>query len=255
MIRRIEVILFAAALLVLTSCSQDISEQQVAIAALSTQVFDSVKATQLVETENAESTRQIEANWTATPSPTDEPTSTTTPTSTQTPEPTETASLTPTLTPSNTPTPTATGTPTPWGYIPENVIVFYLTLLGSDGPIGCGDSLIKLSTGQVKTGDLKTDLKIALNAVFATPQYVGGLYNATHPSKLKVQQIDFNKSSGIAIVTLGGSYQKPANACDASRYRSQVWATAYQFDEIKRFNPWVDNTLLGDRLAVYSDGG
>ena len=113
---------------------------------------------------------------------------------------------------------------------------------------------MKLSTGQLKTGDLATDMKIALDAVFSTAQYVGSLYNATYPSKLSVNSVDFNKSSGVAEVYMGGAYQKPESSCDASRYRSQVWATALQFDEVIRFIPWVGSKLLGDRLAVYSDG-
>ena len=133
--------------------------------------------------------------------------------------------------------------------------MFFLTSIGTGGPVGCGDTLVKLSTGQGKTGDLATDLKIALDAVFNNAQYAGALYNATYPSVLKVAQVDFNASSGVATVQLAGSYQKPASSCDASRYRSQVWATALQFDEITRFIPWVGNSLLGDRLAVYSDSG
>jgi hypothetical protein len=251
MIRRMNGI-FIVIILVLAACSSN-EARQVAVSSLSTQVNDALNTTQTIQAEFAESTRQAELAWTATPSPTDEPTNTAIPTNTYTPIPTETSSATPT------PTITATGTPTDSpvhsSYIQENHIVFYLTIIGTGGPIGCGDSLLKLSTGQVKTGDLKTDLKIALNAVFTAPQYVGAFYNATYPSALKVQQIDYKKSSGIATVQFGGSYQKPANACDASRYRSQVWATALQFDEIVRFTPYVGNSLLGDRLAVYSDGG
>jgi hypothetical protein len=240
-------------LLVLAACSSEHNARQVAVSSLSTQVNDALRTTQTIQAQIAESTRKAERAWTATPSPTDEPTDTAIPTNTNTPIPTETPSATPT--PTTTPTGTPTASPVHSSFIQENHIVFYLTSIGTGGPIGCGDSLIKLSTGQVKTGDLKTDLKIALNAVFAAPQYVGALYNATYPSALKVQQIDYNQSSGIATVQFGGPYQKPADACDASRYRSQVWATALQFDEIIRFTPYIGNSLLGDRLAVYSDGG
>jgi hypothetical protein len=217
-------------------------------------VTDALSATHAVQTEQAEGTLETRLSWTATASATftEEPTSTLTPTPTLTPSLTETTS--PTATETSTPTATLTDTPVPVSGIPENAIVFYLTHIGTGGPIGCGDSLVKLSTGQLKTGDLATDMKIALDAVFSTAQYVGSLYNATYPSKLSVNAVDFNKSSGVAEVYMGGSYQKPESSCDASRYRSQVWATALQFDEVSRFIPWIGDKLLGDRLAVYSDG-
>jgi hypothetical protein len=255
MIRRMNVMALVLGLLVLVACSQDDGTEQVVISSLSTQVSDALRSTGAVRTENAESTRQAELAGTTTRSSTatEEPTSTDIPTGTSTLSPTEVATLTATGT--TTPSETPTNTPVPWGFIPDNAIVFYLTSIGTGGPVGCGDSLIKLSTGQVKTGDLPTDLKIALDAVFNTAQNVGGLYNATYPSLLKVSQVDFNASSGVAEVVLSGSYQKPRDGCDASRYRAQVWTTALQFDEITRFIPWVGGSLLGDRLAVYSDSG
>ena len=84
-------------------------------------------------------------------------------------------------------------------------------------------------------------------------QTSGGTYNATFPSTLKVNEVKITPE-GTAVVYFSGSYVKPESSCDASRYRSQVWATALQFGEIKRFEPYVGNSLLGDRLAVYSDG-
>jgi hypothetical protein len=167
-----------------------------------------------------------------------------------------TLTFTPSLVPSETPSSTATGTPTSVyaGAFPENAIVFYLTLLGTGGSIGCGDSLIKMTTGRYRTGDIAADLKVALDTVFSVGQYAGGAYNATYPSILRVDQVNLT-FDGTAVVTLSGTYVKPAGSCDTSRYRSQVWATALQFDEIKRFEPYVGNSLLGDRLSVYSDGG
>lgn len=184
------------------------------------------------------------------------------PSATHTLEPSTTPSATPTATPSPTvepsatpsPTETATLTPAPWGYIPEDAIVFYLTSVGTGGPIGCGDSLVRLTTGRIRSGDLAADLKVALDTLFSAGQYVGGLYNATYPSSLKVGEVEFNTSTGVASVYLAGSYVVPESSCDASRYRSQVWATALQFKQITRFIPWVGNSLLGDRLAIYSDG-
>lgn len=78
-------------------------------------------------------------------------------------------------------------------------------------------------------------------------------YNATYPSSLRVGGVDLNKDE--AIVELGGSYVRPDDACDASRYRAQVWTTIKQFPEVNRAIPKVRGALLGDLLAVYSDSG
>jgi len=249
------VVVIGLTLISLAACSQDGGTNPEVVASIATQVTDAMSATNAVQTEQAESTREAELAWTPTPSATftEEPTSTLTLTPTHTPSPTETASSTPTETLTSTETPTNTLVPV--SGIADNAIVFYLTHIGTGGPIGCGDSLVRLSTGQLRTGDIATDLKIALDAVFSTAQYAGALYNATFPSTLVVNSVSFNITSGVAEVQMGGFYQKPASSCDASRYRSQVWATALQFDEVTRFIPWVGSNLLGDRLAVYSDGG
>ncbi len=195
----------------------------------------------------------------ATPAPPTEtpipPTGTPTPTSTDTPTTTPTSTPTDTPTPSATPTETPTNTPVPSGYIPENAILIYFVHLGTGGPIGCGDSLIPLTTGLYRTGDIKQDIKLALDRMFTSGQYSGPLYNATYTSSLSVSSVEFKKSDGRTTVQLDGSYARPQDSCDASRYRSQVWATALQFPEVTRFIPWVGNKLLGDLLAVYSDGG
>ena len=54
---------------------------------------------------------------------------------------------------------------------------------------------------------------------------------------------------------LGGEYIKPGNACDASRFRAQLWTTIQQFPEVQRAIPKYRGALLGDLLSIYSDGG
>jgi len=125
--------------------------------------------------------------------------------------------------------------------------------IGTGGPIGCGDSLVKLWSGNVRTGDLATDLTIALNSLFRAGRYFGSLYNATYPSTLYVTGVLHDE--GQTHIYMDGNYVAPADSCDASRYRSQVWATALQFDEVKHFVPWVRDKLLGDLLSVYKDSG
>jgi hypothetical protein len=174
------------------------------------------------------------------------PTKTSTNTPTFTPFPTETASQTPTETPTSTPT-------TPFGYISENAIVIYLTLLGTGGPVACGDSIFAVKTGHNRTGDIEKDIQLAVDTLFSIGQYSGWLYNATYPSSLRVGGVNLEK--GEAVVELQGVYVKPENACDASRYRAQVWTTIKQFPEVTRAIPKVRGALLGDLLSIYSDGG
>lgn len=190
---------------------------------------------------------------TATPIP---PSATSTATQTETPSPTATQTNTPTstLTPSLTPTETPSETPQPASaYFPENAIKIYLTHLGTGGPVACGDSLVAISSGHLRTGNIETDIKLAIDTLFSIGQYSGALYNATYPSSLRVGGVILEK--GVATVELGGSYQKPKDACEASRYRAQVWSTILQFPEVTRAIPTYNNALLGDLLAVYSDSG
>ena len=195
----------------------------------------------------------VESTSTLTPIP-PSPTATLT----DTPTPTVTNSLTPTHTPSSTPTETPSVTPTSTptkvsGYIPENAIVIYLTHIGTGGPVACGDSLVPIMIGHIRTGDIEKDIEIAVNTLFSIGQYSLGLYNATYPSSLRVADVYLEK--GEAIVVMGGSYVKPVDACDASRYRAQVWTTIQQFPEVNRAIPKVKGALLGDLLSIYSDGG
>lgn len=170
--------------------------------------------------------------------PTQKPTATTTSTSTST----ETAI--PTLT--ETPTPTVT----PKLIVSNQSIIKYFIHLGTGGNVGCGDSLVPASTGQLPTEDVVKDVEIALNSLFSTGvQYVGILYNPLYQSKLSVQRIDYKKSSREMIVYLSGSFTKPKDNCDKLRYRAQVWQSIYQFTEVRRAIVWVNQHLLGDLLV------
>jgi len=183
--------------------------------------------------------------------PTATQTATTTITSTPSPTLTPTNTVTPTPTETYTATPTATNTPVPQAGIPENVIVKYLVLEGTGGSTGCGDSLIPVSAGFVRTGDVKEDVKIALTSLFSTgTKYSGNLYNPLYQSKLRVTDISFKKNSGNVTVHFTGSFTKPKDDCDKLLYRAQVWATARQFPEVKLATIWLNKYLLGDLLVV-----
>jgi hypothetical protein len=109
--------------------------------------------------------------------------------------------------------------------------------------------LIGISSGHVRTGNVESDIQIALNTLFASGQKIGLYHNATYPSKFKVSDVEYKKSSGTAEITLQGSYVKPSDACEARRYREQVWATARHFPEVQRVTiRLASGGLLGDLL-------
>jgi len=194
-----------------------------------------------------------------TPLPTDTPvpptaTFTITPTDTTTASvtPTNTPTETPTATdtPSETPTETPTNTPAP-AWADPNAIRIYVTHLGTDGPLACGDTLVGISSGfqRSNSGEVEQDIATAVNTLFASGQKVGSYHNATYPSSFRVSDVDFKKSTGTAVITLSGSYVKPSDYCEALRYREQVWATARQFPEVYRVTIFLDDgKLLGDLL-------
>lgn len=174
---------------------------------------------------------------TSTDTPTLEPTETTMPSSTATWTPT----LTPTLEPTETPAPQSAGS--------SGWIVSYLISENTGGYAGCGDTLIPLSTGMVRSGDVVADTTAALNNLFSIGvQFSGGFYNAVYQSSLKVSKIDFSASDGLMIVYLSGKFTKPKDGCEKERYRDQVWGTIYQFSEVSKANIWVNDKLLGDFL-------
>ncbi len=193
----------------------------------------------------------------STPLPTETlipPTLTSTVTPTKIPTPTEAPSDTPTVTPTSTtiptetPTETSTDTPLP-AWANPNAIRIYVTHVGTDGPNACGDTIIGISSGFLRTGSVEEDIKIALNTLFASGQNVGAFRNSTYPSSFRVDSVDFNQSTRKATITLQGSYVKPSDYCEGRRYRDQVWATARQFPEVDRVTIWLTNgKLLGDLL-------
>ena len=175
-------------------------------------------------------------------------TATVPPTATDTPLPTETATLTPT----ETATPTSTAQP----LSASGAIVKYLVIPGTGGNVGCGDSLIPVSTGQLPSGEVVKDVTLALNSLFSTGvKYVGDLYNPVYQSGLSVDRVAFKKYSGETVIYLSGPFTKPKDNCDRLLYRAQVWQTIRQFKEIKDLTVWANKYLLGDLLVPASNSG
>lgn len=191
--------------------------------------------------------------------PTDTPTTVPTDTPTITPTETPTATFTntptqePTATSTATPTETATFTPTAAAsnILPENAIVVYFVIPDTGGPYACGDSLVSVYSGLVSTGDMKADVKTALQRLFSYGvKNIGNLYNPLYQSKLRIERVEYNKSTQQVRIYSSGGFVKPKDECDQLRYREQVWATVRQFPGVKRVDIWVGSKLLGDLLAA-----
>ena len=243
---------------IVTGCTND-PDNQVTYVPLAS----AVSRNDSVGTQLTSSTSTITVTEEKKATTTKEPTSSATPEEklvkvTSKPFQTASPSMTSTRTPTQIPSLTNTATPAPTKAFTNveglnNNIVIYLTHVGTGGPIACGDNLVPLRTGQVRTGNIEKDIQIAVDALFAVGEYSMSLYNATYPSKLRFSGLELIK--GEAVVDLSGEYIKPGNACDASRFRAQLWTTIQQFPEIQRVIPKYKGALLGDLLAIYSDGG
>ncbi|MCH7480355.1 MAG: hypothetical protein IIC79_03060 [Chloroflexi bacterium] len=144
-------------------------------------------------------------------------------------------------------TPPATRTPEPPPTINPNGLIYYLILLGTGGPVGCGDSLIAVNSGIKKTGDVEQDIINVLNALFnIKTEYSGNLYNALYQSSLKAKRVEI--SGRTATVYTRGTVVKPPDDCDKERFRVQVFTTVKGFNEIDGASIFANNALLGDLL-------
>ncbi len=185
-------------------------------------------------------------------------------TSTLTPSPlppTLTATLTPvppsatpsaTAVPSETPTstPTVTNTLLPPTPKADEAIRIYTILLGSGGPVACGDSLVAINTGVKRSGDVAKDVHTALGYLFTKQKYFGELYNPAYLSNIKVDDVWFKAYSGVVSVRLSGTYVRSGDPCDDRRVRAQVWSTIRQFPGVKVVDILLNGNLLGDILAT-----
>jgi hypothetical protein len=173
----------------------------------------------------------------ATPSPSPTITHTSPPLPTDTPLP----SLTPTLT---------SLPPTPSG---DEAIYIYLIQQDTDGLIKCGktgDSVIKINTGNYRSGDVAADVATALRSLFVKRQWIAGLYNPAYLSNINVTSVDFKPFQGLISIRLAGTYVRSGDRCDDARVRAQVWSTIRQFPGIKTIDILLNGNLLGDILAT-----
>lgn len=98
---------------------------------------------------------------------------------------------------------------------------------------------------------MKADVKTALQRLFSYGvKNIGNLYNPLYQSKLRIERVEYNKSTQQVRIYSSGGFVKPKDECDQLRYREQVWATVRQFPGVKRVDIWVGSKLLGDLLAA-----
>jgi hypothetical protein len=162
-------------------------------------------------------------------------------------------SSTPTLADTATPTLTLTATPLSQADIPfpaasASSINIYFVLLNA-GSGACGDRFIAVSSGSNKTGNIARDVKTALQSLFSYHQKkYGSLYNALGTSRFHANEVAFG-DNGLIEVRLSGDFDRPTDACENTRVKSQIWATIKQFPEIKQTNIFLGNVPFGDLIS------
>ncbi|HSB03341.1 MAG TPA: hypothetical protein VLE49_22010 [Anaerolineales bacterium] len=192
---------------------------------------------------------------TATPLPSDTPTFTPPPptaTATATPEPTLTS--TPAFT--DTPAATATFTPPPkptFLFIPlpaassDTINIYFVQKISGSGE--CNIRIIAVSSGIKISGDVEADVKAGLTKLFSyKDQYYGDLYNPLYKSRIRVQEVDLDKS-GLIDVFMTGSYQASGDPCDNTGVKGQVWSTIKQFRDVETTNIILNRVPFGDRVS------
>lgn len=146
-----------------------------------------------------------------------------------------------------TPPPLPTFLPTPTLNVPG--ILYYLIAENTGGPVACGDNLIAIYPGIRRTGDVETNVKAALTALFEQhTKYVSGLLNPIYESRMKAKSVSLDTSTGVATVQLAGTFVKPEDTCESKRMHAQVWFTINQFSSIRHSNVWLGNVKLGDLM-------
>ncbi|MDH5507254.1 MAG: hypothetical protein OEZ02_08545 [Anaerolineae bacterium] len=151
--------------------------------------------------------------------------------------------------------PTVEASPPPSGSRDPNYIYYYLILEDTGGPVACGDSLIAMNTGMLRTGDPAQDVVLALRALVSIGSpYVSGLRHAGYQSNLKVVSAEYTKYNMTVNVYLTGTVIKPDTNCDKERFRVQIFATAQQFEDVAKAYVWVGTVPIGDYLVPTKNG-
>lgn len=128
----------------------------------------------------------------------------------------------------------------------SDVVQVYLVAMGTDGGLGCGDSLVAI---EQPVATPTTPLQSALETLFSIDPSVYeplGLYNVFALSDLTVEGVDID--DGTATIALSGDLLL-AGTCDTPRVQAQIEATATQFDTVDEVVVTVNGEPLEDVLS------
>ncbi len=147
-------------------------------------------------------------------------------TASSTPSQTASPSATPSFTPTPSPTETETTTSVPTLGSSNIYLNIYVLPANADGPVGCGEDLIALSTGILPSGDAITDVRVALERLFSLRvQYQYGTYNPLYSSSLIITSVQFEDEFDEIVVRTTGNLNRGEKGCDWDRIRLMVKAT------------------------------
>ena len=121
--------------------------------------------------------------------------------------------------------------------------------------VGCGDFLLPVDTGVLRSGDTTADLTVALNALFSADwnhPATAPFYNWIKQLELELESIAIDE--GAAVVTLAGGLMG-IGTCGDAILEAQIIQTVFQFETIQRvmvtdgvMNLW-EITDQSDRLS------
>lgn len=153
-------------------------------------------------------------------------------------------------TPTSTPAAITQSTPIQEAVLPMQKVQLFMIALednGSNGQaIGCGDSLVPITTEIPET---QAVLQTALAKLLAIHQQIyseGELYNALYNSDLQVDSAQVE--NGTATINLSGQLLL-GGVCDSPRVEGQIRATAEQFQTVERVDIFLNGEPLSDVLS------
>lgn len=150
--------------------------------------------------------------------------------------------------PSNRPNPgPGPGQPSPQPGI--SLAYIHMISLGSNGPLGCGDTVAPVLQELPATNAI---LRATLERLLSIrTQFYGqtGLYNALFQSRLTISSLDI--SNRVATIRLSGQIVM-SGTCDGPRIQAQLEQAALQFSTIDQVRIFINGNTLQSVLS--SDG-
>lgn len=114
-------------------------------------------------------------------------------------------------------------------------IVYYVIRAQPDAgiPIGCDESAVPIETEHVTTGDVRADLRTAIDTLIADDTlFNNGNVNALRGNTLRVLNVTVRNE--FASVSFSGSLDYE-DECEGARMEAQIVLTVFQFPTLTRF--------------------